>query len=166
MFELKPISMEAVDTARKKAVRYRLLNEPRLAESICRDVLSLLPGDQDATITLILSLSDQFGSRGTGSFGEAMQLAKDLMPEFERAYYQGVVCERRGIAQLRMSGAVSGQLAYDWFRQAMDHFIVAEEASPPGNDDAVLRWNTCARIINTRDDVRPAPDSGPELMLE
>ena len=88
------------------------------------------------------------------------------MPEFERAYYQGVVCERRGIAQLRMSGAVSGQLAYDWFRQAMDHFIVAEEASPPGNDDAVLRWNTCARIINTRDDVRPAPDSGPELMLE
>lgn len=158
MFELKSLSMDAVNAARRKAVRYRLLNEPRLAESICRDILLQVPGDREALITLVLSLSDQFGTRGKAPFVEAMELAKDLSDEFDRRYYAGIVCERRAIGQLRMAGPASGHIAYDWLRQAMEHFDAAEVVSPPGNDDAVLRWNTCARIINKRDDVRPAPD--------
>ena len=39
MFELKPISTAAIPRAVAKAERYRLLNEPQEAESICRDVL-------------------------------------------------------------------------------------------------------------------------------
>jgi len=28
----------------------------------------------------------------------------------------------------------------------------------PGNDDAILRWNTCARVIMQNPDVRPVPE--------
>ena len=39
MFELERISIDAVPAALEKAERYRLLNEPLMAESICLDVL-------------------------------------------------------------------------------------------------------------------------------
>ena len=61
MPELKAISKEAVAAALEKAERYRLLNEPRESESICRDALRTSPGHQHALITLLLSLTDQFG---------------------------------------------------------------------------------------------------------
>jgi hypothetical protein len=165
MFELKTLHPDAVGTAQKKAVRYRLLNEPRLAESICRDILAVDPGNQNTLITLILSLSDQY-SHGNVSVKEAMGLVPELESEFLRNYYSGIICERRAIAALRMGGAASGHIAYNWLRRAMDHFDDAEEVSPPGNDDAILRWNTCARIINTRSEVRPAPDERSLDMLE
>ena len=46
MFEFKRITPEAVPAALSKAERYRLLNEPREAESICRDVLLVDPENQ------------------------------------------------------------------------------------------------------------------------
>ncbi len=167
MFELKNLHVDAVATAQKKAVRYRLLNEPRLAESICRDILNVDDSNQDTIITLILALSDQFGSEGAGGgVSEAMGLIPRLAGEYERRYYSGVVCERRAWAQFRVRSPASGHIAYDWFRQAMDHFESAEKMSPEGNDDAILRWNTCARVINTRADVCPAPEEHGESMLE
>ena len=54
MRELKPISTAAVPAALEKALRYRLLNEPAEAESICRDVLLADPGNQEALVTLVL----------------------------------------------------------------------------------------------------------------
>jgi hypothetical protein len=38
----------------------------------------------------------------------------------------------------------------------MAWFEKAEEIRPPGNDDSVLRWNTCARII-LKNKLRPPP---------
>jgi hypothetical protein len=38
-------------------------------------------------------------------------------------------------------------LAYEFLREAMDHYQNAEAIRPAGNDDAILRWNTCARMI-------------------
>jgi len=29
----------------------------------------------------------------------------------------------------------------------MRQFEIAEQIRPPGNDDALLRWNTCARLM-------------------
>jgi hypothetical protein len=165
MFSLKTLHPDAVGTAQKKAVRYRLLNEPRLAESICRDILAVDPSNQNTIITLILALSDQYVF-GNISVKEPMELVSQLDSEFLRHYYTGIICERRGVAALRMGGAGSGHIAFDWLRRAMDHYDDAEEVSPPGNDDAILRWNTCARTINNRPEVRPAPDEGPAQMLE
>ena len=39
MFELKPLSQDAIPKALERADRYRLLNEPAEAESICLDIL-------------------------------------------------------------------------------------------------------------------------------
>ena len=60
MFQLKPLHKDAIPAALAKAERYRLLNEPGEAESICLDVLQVDPGSQDALVMLILALTDQF----------------------------------------------------------------------------------------------------------
>jgi len=165
MFELKLLKAEALASAQEKALRYRLLNEPRLAASICRDILAVDPDRQDTLITLILALSDQFGAKGRTSTADAMDLVPRLDGEYEREYYAGIVCERRAMGQLEVTALGSGQIAYDWFRRAMVHFESAEALRPADNDDAVLRWNTCARIINERGDLRP-DDDHVESMLE
>ena len=40
-----------------------------------------------------------------------------------------------------------GPQAYEWLREAMDWYEKAEAIRPAGNDDALLRWNACARLI-------------------
>ena len=40
----------------------------------------------------------------------------------------------------------------------MDHYEEAIECAPAGNDDAILRWNTCARTIMQNPEIRPTPD--------
>jgi len=59
MFELKLLTKVAVPKALERAERYRFLNEPGEAESICLDVLRVEPDNQKALITLLLALTDQ-----------------------------------------------------------------------------------------------------------
>jgi hypothetical protein len=146
-FELKKLSKDALDTASKKAQHYRLLNEPREAESICRDILAVQPAHHEALITLVLALTDQFGTETAQKAAEAQKLLEQLPQEYERMYYSGLVCERRATAYLESQTPGSGGWAFDWFRRAMDLYESAEAMRPAGNDDALLRWNTCARII-------------------
>jgi hypothetical protein len=148
MFDLKPLNPDAIPKALQKAERYRLLNEPEEAESICLDVLAADPDNQDALITLLLALTDQF-STGDGAhcYTHAWDLLPRLTGEYERCYYAGLISERRGSAQLDRGCPGSAGNAYAWFRQAMDCYERAEALRPPDNDDALLRWNTCARMI-------------------
>src|SRR5262244_1472637 len=60
-FKLKVLSPAAIPAALERAERYRLLNEPTQAESICLDILEVDPESQPALILLLLSLTDQFG---------------------------------------------------------------------------------------------------------
>lgn len=166
MLELRKLAPDAVEAAQEMAVRYRLLNKPRLAESICRDILAVEPEHPDAIVTLILALTDQYGREGGMSIAEATALVGQLEGEYEREYYSGIICERRAMAQLSIPGASSGQIAYDWLRRAMAFFERADETSPPRNNDAILRWNTCARLINARNDIGPAPTERMAEMLE
>jgi len=165
-FELKAISPDSVEAAKKKAVRYRLLNEPALAESICRDVLSVAPDDREAVITLLLSLTDQFTSPRGSRVREAIELTEHLDSEYDKRYYSGMICERRGVACLTKAGPGSGPIAYDWLRRAMDHYESAGEVGPEGNEEALLRWNTCARVIMRDRNVRPLPEEQAQTMLE
>ena len=64
-FTLKPLSPEAVPRALAKAERYRLLNEPGEAESICLDALEADPENQEALVTMVLALTDQFDEDAT-----------------------------------------------------------------------------------------------------
>ena len=63
-FALKTLSPDAVPRALEKAVRYRLLNEPGEAASICLDVLAADADNQEAIATLLLALTDQFEDDG------------------------------------------------------------------------------------------------------
>ena len=166
MFELKPLSRDAVPTALEKAHRYRLLNEPLEAESICRDVLEADPGNQEALVTLLLALTDQFDDRPSPCIEQAREILARLRDDYGRAYYGGIVCERRAKAHLRRGGPHSGHGAYEWFRQAMDLYEQAIALRPSGNDDAILRWNTCARILMSNPKLVPEPEETFRPLLE
>ncbi len=164
-FDLKPLSRAGVQAAMDKVEQYRLLNEPWEAESICLDVLAVQSDHQEALIQLLLSLTDQFGTNM--GFAKLEKRAKALLPrvtdEYQRIYYGGVIAERRGKAQLEMT--VRDYVAYDAFRVAMEHYEKAEALSPANNDDAILRWNTCARVIaNHR--LKPEDDQPYEPYVE
>ena len=147
MAELKPLSREAIPAALEKADRYRLLNEPAEAESICLDVLETDAENQQALITLLLAVTDRF-SKGYGvSDTQANQLLARVKGEYERAYYAGILAERRAKAKLAQGAPGASHYAHDGLREAMRYFEKAEASRPPGNDDALLRWNTCARMI-------------------
>src|SRR5688500_17246571 len=156
MFELKALTREAVPRALEKAERYRLLNEPGEAESICKDVLRIEPDNQQALVVLLLALTEQFESLGA-EVGEARELVKRLRGEYEQAYYAGIVAERRAKAQVRQGGPGAGFAAYGGLREAMVLYEKAEELRPAGNDDPILRWNACARILDQHPSIRPAP---------
>lgn len=148
MFELKRIAPEAIPAALDKAERYRLLNQPDAAESICEDVLTIEPDNQPALIALLLSLTDQFHHGDTDAFQQAVELLPRLEEEYERAYYAGLIWERRASARLREGGPGSGRVALPWLCKAMQYYEQAEAHRPAGNDDALLRWNTCARLAH------------------
>jgi hypothetical protein len=48
----------------------------------------------------------------------------------------------------------------------MSWYERAEAIRPPGNDDAILRWNTCARLISGNRDLAPQSESAYEPSLE
>jgi len=166
MFELKRLSPEGIERALEKVERYRLLNEPWEAESISRDVLEVDPGNEEARIQLLLSLTDQFGQEGGPGVEDAETVLEALDGEYERAYYAGIICERKGTTYLKRGALGSGPVVYDWLRKAMAHYERAQELSAPRNEDALVRWNTCARIIMGHDHVREAPGDRSVTFLE
>src|SRR5262249_22390248 len=158
-FELKSISEQSIPEALAKVERYRLLNEPSLAESICLDILAIVPNHQQALISLLLARTDQFDSDVKAK--AAQEVLTQINGDYELAYYQGIIWERLGNARIRHGGSGAGASAYHALREAMDQYEKAMNFAVAGNDDAILRWNTCARVIMHNPDVRPVPDSGP-----
>ena len=147
MFELKKLSKEGITRALEKADRYRLLNEPNDAESICLDILSADPENQRALIILVLAVSDQFGQEGFHvEQHDPRELLARVKDPYERAYYTGVVHERRAKSTRRRGAHDS--MAIDSFQKAMKSYEEAIAIRPAGNEDAILRWNTCARIMS------------------
>jgi hypothetical protein len=164
MFELKTLSPEAVPRALAKAERYRLLNEPGEAQSICLDVLAADPDNQEAVRTMILALSDQFDS-DPSFVQEALATIADLRDEYDRVYYTGIVHERRAKAHLAHGTPRGGSRAYEWLSQAMRCFEEADAVRPTSNDDARLRWNACARLIARNREIAPGVDEPHEPLL-
>ena len=163
MFQPKPISRDAIPSALAKAERYRLLNEPDEAESICLDVLQIEPTNQDALVTLVLALTDQFRDETTPSrhaASRAGELIPRLSDEYDRLYYAGIIRERRARAALHRDRYAAAASAAEWLREAMGFFERAEAVRPPHNDDAVLRWNTCVRLL------AQLPQTQPDLAEE
>ena len=146
-FELKRLTKDSIEPSLEKAEHYRLLNQPRLAESICLDILDVEPGNQKASVILLLALTDQFKQSATKAAKQALELANSLKDEYSKYYYTGIILERQGAAALTSNSPGRDFDAYEWYREAMDFFEKANEINKGENDDPILRWNTCARII-------------------
>ena len=166
MPELKPLNPQSIGRCLERAERYRLLNEPVEAESICLDVLEAEANNPKALVMLLLSLTDQFDEGESGVVARALEVARKLPDEYERAYYAGIVAERRGKAQLRRGGPGSSYAAYASLRDALALFEKAEAIRPEGNEDSILRYNACVRILERHPDLTEAPREEREPPLE
>jgi tetratricopeptide (TPR) repeat protein len=164
MFNLKPISRDSVDGALAKAERYRLLNEPHEAESICRDILEVDPANRDARISLILALTDQLPQEDR-AYASAIEAISGLESSYDRAYYAGIASERRAKARYESGRMGSSGTVYDWIVKALELFEEAERLRPPGNDDAILRWNACVRFLERHKELSPRTEERPEPIL-
>jgi hypothetical protein len=163
LLPLKSLSPDAVPRALAKAERYRLLNDPVAAESICLDILDVMPNDQAALVTLILALTDQFGQAYQMSETRPQDLIARLTDGYAREYYAGIIDERHAQSILRQGAPHAAYVAHDLLGQAMRHYDAAAEIRPEGNDDAILRWNTCARLMNSHG-VQPRGDEDQETL--
>ena len=145
--KLKSISQAGINAAIAKAERYRYLNEPEEAESICRDILDVEPAHQLAQRILGLAITDQFAGGVNDRFPEASSIFDGLEDQYSRLYYTGILHERHAKAQLRVGRppqAVTAEL-----EAAMRCFQEAEKIRPSDNDESILRWNRCARLLQT-----------------
>lgn len=147
MPDLKRISKEAIPRAVQKAERYRLLNQSWATESICLDILDVDAGHQQVIVMLLLALADQFSAETYELTRRAQALLARITDPYQRAYYEGIIHERLAHAQLAHSALQAEAMAYESLRSAMEAFDRAETLRTPGNDDAILRWNTCARTL-------------------
>ena len=127
MFEMKRLSKEGVGAALQKAERYRLLNEPSEAESICRDVLHVDPTNTEARVTLLLALTDQFGGVAGSDVNAARAMLSELAEPYQRAYYGGIICERWAKAIYHRHSLGSGAVVHHWLTDAMKLYEAAQE---------------------------------------
>ncbi len=164
MFALKPLSHDGIAGALAKAERYRFLNEPTQAESICLDILEIEPENQTARILLVLAQTDQIAG-DKQRFHKALSYAAHLRSAYDRAYYSGIAWERRACALYDEGAMGSKHSVYEWIVQALHCFEEAEHLRSPGNDDALLRWNTCVRFLRQHPEVSPRLQEIPEAIL-
>lgn len=146
-YKLKTISKSGIEAALAKAQLYRCLNEPEEAESICQDILATDPENQAALRLLGLAITDQFRGQPSDRHPEAESAFNALTDPYKQAYYLGILSERRAKALARV-----GRPSHVWvplLQQAMKRFETAESLKPTDNEEAVLRWNRCVRLLQT-----------------
>lgn len=146
-YRLKSITRAGVFEATAKVEFYRYLNEPEEAESICRDILAVEPYHQLALRLLGLTITDQFLGIAADRHREAEEIFQSLADPYERFYYTGLLCERRAKAQLHTCQPSHHVLPL--LERALHCFDEAEKIRPPANDDAILRWNRCVRLLQS-----------------
>ena len=160
-FTLKTLSKSGIARALAKAEMYRSVNEPGETESICRDVLATDPGNQAALALLGLALADQFCGTVSDRCAEAGKIIQSLKDPYERLYYTGLLQERR--AKARLHAGQPPHVLAPLLENAMACFERAEKIRPEDNDDAVLRWNRCARLLDGMHEVQPERAPGIEV---
>ena len=145
---LKSISKNGIPAAILKVQHYRNLNEPEEAESICRDVLAVDPNHQVALRLLGMAITDQFSGEPSDRYHEAQEVLERLTDPYERHYYLGIAHERRAKSQLQAGDIPRNLLVV--FEAAMKCFEQAEKIRPADNDESLLRWNRCVRLLQSR----------------
>ena len=164
--QLKPITPAGVTAALAKGHRYRVLNDSTAAESICLDVLAVDPDNVEALAMHVLSITDQFVGGRAGDMARAGVAVGRLTDPYKNAYYHGVICERWATSVLHRAVPRAGEMAYDWIDKALAWYAKAEALRAPGNDEAILRWNTCVRMLQRDPQIKPRDAEEWEPSLE
>ena len=89
-----------------------------------------------------------------------------LNTDYCKSYYSGLLFERRAKYHFQQGVPGSGKIAYDWFLKAMQAFDKALAGCDPDNQDALLRWNSCARFINRHPEARDDESDHSETPLD
>ena len=147
MSNRKKISQDAIPAALEKAKHYRLLNEPWHAESICIDILQSDPDNQEAAYTMIMAITDQYGHRFKKSIRQSLEKTNLLTNEYEQSYCRGLIYERQATTALKRGTPRANYIAYDYLMSAIEWYEKAEKIKPDKNDESILRWNSCQRLI-------------------
>jgi hypothetical protein len=155
MPSLKPITREGIPAALQKAHRYRVLNDSSAAESICLDVLAVDPTNVDALVTHVLAITDQFGSGHVDDLRRAIEAVSKLEDPYKNRYYQGIIAERWAKSILARGLPRAEEMAWEWIDKALAAYGKAESLRTPGNDEAILRWNTCVRLLEREPHLKP-----------
>src|SRR5260370_11156439 len=148
--KLKTISKSGIPEAIARAELYRYLNEREEGRSVWRDILAADPKHMLGLRTLGLAMTDQFTGGQSDRYADVEGIFQSLAEPYERLYYTGLLCERRVKAQLRCGRAPHTLLPL--WEKALQCFADAEKIHPPGNDDAILRWNRCVRLLQSQPD--------------
>jgi hypothetical protein len=157
---IKPLSHAGVAAALQKAQRYRLLNDSAAAESICLDVLGLEPENVEALVMHVLAITDQFSTGQASDRTRAHAAVARLTDPYQRAYYSGVVWERWAKVLLHRAAPESADMAFESLDKALRFYSEAEGVRTGGDDEVILRWNTCVRMLQRNPHLRPrAPDA-------
>lgn len=143
--ELKTISTTGIAEALSKAQLYRSLREPEESESICHDILLADPDNQSALRLLGLSITDQFTGQATDRYAEAEAVFRQLTDPYTHHYHLGLLTERRAKAQMHVGRPSYVVVAL--LEEAMRRFEEAEKIRPAANDESILRWNRCVRLL-------------------
>jgi hypothetical protein len=151
--KLKTISKSGIPQALTKAEMYRYLNEPEETESVCRDILAVEADNQVALRLLGLAIADQFCGGSSDRCLEAESVFHSLADPYERIYYTGLLHERRAKAQLR--AGQPPRMLVPLFEDAMTCFEQAASIRPKDNDDPILRWNRCVRLLQSLPRMEP-----------
>ncbi len=154
MIGFKTLPKASIPAALAKAERYRLLNEPEEAESICRDVLAV-EESEEALVCFLLAITDQFPKR---PLRDAQDVAARLRTDYDRAYYGGLAYERWAKAQI---DKVPPNVTYHLITDALREYERALELSGGALPDAILRWNFCVRLLQARPDLAPKTSDEP-----
>jgi hypothetical protein len=164
--ELKAITREGVAAALQKAHRYRVLNDSGAAESICLDVLAVEPTNVEAIVMHVLAITDQFDTGHVEDLRRAEDAVARLSDPYKNAYYHGIICERWAKSIIRRSVPRGDEMAWDWIEKAFGWYAKAEGMRGAGNDEAILRWNACVRLLQAHPAVRAREAEAWEPALE
>ena len=146
-YKLKTIAKSGIDEALSKAQLYRYLNEPEESESICQDILAADPENQAALTAAGTRDHRPVPRLGFGPLCRSRSHIQGLSDPYKREYYLGILCERRAKAQVR-AGRPSQRLGAA-VRGSNEAFRVGGDNQARDNEEAVLRWNRCARLLQT-----------------
>jgi tetratricopeptide (TPR) repeat protein len=144
--ELKPLRARDLGAAVTLAKHYRDLNQPEDAESICRDILTVAPENEEAWRTLGLALTDQFPNAWMTLFDDACGAFAKLSSDYERMYYTAIAWERYAKAQLNAGRAHN---AIHAFEEALGRFEQADKLGSSDDPAPVLHYNRCVRALTT-----------------